>query len=78
MKYMKSSRKLILVALVSFVAGVWLYRVSTVKASPQKGGGGLIHVYKLDSSYLATGKFVLGDVVGFSCDAPSSCYLVTQ
>jgi hypothetical protein len=64
-----------------FILGAVLFHTSSVNANPQEEKhGGILRVHAVDTSW-STGKFINGNVVGFSC-APgtkySECFVLTQ
>lgn len=83
MKIQNSSLAIGLAALAGFAAGALSFHTAAADASPSAPNGGFVRIIEVDSSFMASGKVVVGRLVGFSCvptpreNAPQ-CYVVTQ
>jgi hypothetical protein len=88
MKFLKSSWKTCLVAVVSFVIGAWLFQTKTVKANPQETGRAhafIVPVAMLDAKSAVPENLPGARIAGISCIAKPTqkspdaavCYVAT-
>jgi hypothetical protein len=89
MKFLESSWKTCLVAVVSFLMGAWLFQTKTVKANPQETGQAhvfIVPVAMFDVKSAVPANLPGARIAGISCIAKptqkspdaSVCYVATD